>query len=136
VSYENAWSGITRHATDITYTRNWLVTGLVVYYGALISAGKLSSVLNIPPLAVTLLALAFTMYERGNGELLRKYCLEVESGNTSLPIETWLKEWNKGKGCLGKLSYYVSVFWPKWTYWLWMVLLTFVIAAMALGRSP
>ena len=135
VSYEIAASGLSRNVTDITYTRNWLVTGLTVYCGAILAAGRLTWYLNIPPFLVTILALWFTMYERGNGELLRKYCQDVESGATSLPLETWLKQWNMGKRSRDKIAYYVSVFGPKWTYWWWMVLLAAGIVFVAMGIS-
>jgi hypothetical protein len=147
LSYETAQQGISRHVADITSTRNWCVTGVLLYYGTIVASNTpLRFWMCYPPLAVVAFAFCFTCYERGNAQVMKTYCRRVEkkllrTGDKgavlvqTIPLlERWLEK--RDKGWLKKLGFYGKVACQKPSYWLWLVVLAVVIVAgTCLGQA-
>lgn len=107
------------------------MTGLVVYYGTIVTQISYRWEQNIPPVIVILLAMAFTVYERGNAQILKMYCQAVENDSTPLTLEIWLQR--NGMSCRRKLCFYLAVWWKKPFYWLWMLLLEAAVIGFLLA---
>jgi hypothetical protein len=146
-SYEAAQQGINRHIADITSTRNWCVTGVLVYYGTIIgSSTHIVWWMCIPAATVVVVAALLTVYERGNGELMQRYCVMVEkalqlSGEQaekeilSTPLlQCWMEIENKrfpGE----KFRFFCRVAKRRLGVWVWMVILAVcIVVGTILGQ--
>jgi hypothetical protein len=139
MSFEAAQQGFSRHSADITSSRNWCITGILVYYGAIIASDTPATPLVcIPPVVLTLVATAFTIYERGNAERLRLYCVEaakelMSTGDGSeevlLPLQAWLEE----KKPKAMLKFYRDT--AAEATGVWKLLLVLALAMTATGQT-
>jgi len=128
---------------DVTSTRNWCTTGVVVYCGTILASGVPASMQTLlPVLPVVILGALYTVYERGNAERMKDYCTEADKwlqrpdseiadgGLSILPLESWLQSRSGSK-----LAYYWSVLWRKKSYWLPLVLFLTAIALATFWAS-
>lgn|GEM_PF-2151707 len=148
ISYEAAQQDISRHFADMSSTRNWCVTGVLVYYGAIISSGRpIEFWMCIPPVVAVIFAWFLTVYERSNAELVQRYCRYAEyalkvTGNHAEESTYWLpplQEWldrNRKRSFCRKLPHYCRVAWQRRAGWAWLpILAVLIVLGTWLGRK-
>jgi hypothetical protein len=139
ISYEAAQQDISRHFADMSSTRNWCVTGVLVYFGTIISCGRpIELWMSLPPVAAVIFALFLTLYERSNAELVQRYCQYAERALEATrnprtestywvpPLQKWLDR-NRKRRFRRKLPLYLRVACQRWAGWAWLVVLAVVI---------
>jgi len=144
ISYDAAQQGINRHVADISSTRNWFITGVLVYCGTIATGSSPIYFWSfVPVLGAIIVGIGLTVYERGNAELMKQYCREAEAwlrcadgevaenGPQMTSLEKWMMD--RDHGWKEKLALYWNIFHKKWMVWLPLVFLAAVAIVATIG---